>query len=93
MEMRPWLSWPVHGQLMGPDALARSVAVTSPITPGLRPRVTAYRVVDSVCPFCAGGCRQHVYAGVASAQDPCYVVALQRVRPDPAVPDYEGHRR
>jgi hypothetical protein len=94
MEMRPWLEWPVYGLLTGPDALARGAAVTSPIRRVLRPRnVTADRVGDSVCSFCAGGCGHQVCAGFASPQQPYYVVAPQQVRPDPAVPDHEGRRR
>ncbi len=62
MKNRPWLDWPVYRQVTGSDPLGRGHAVVSPTTAGLQPRtVTADRVVDSVCPYCAVGCGQKVF--------------------------------
>jgi formate dehydrogenase major subunit len=56
------LSWPVLRQITGADALGRGSAVTSPRTDALQPRtVTADRVVQSICPYCAVGCGQRVF--------------------------------
>lgn len=56
------LSWPVIRQVRDGDPLGRGRAVTSPTTRDLRPRtVTADRVVDSVCPYCAVGCGQRIF--------------------------------
>jgi len=95
MEMRPWLEWPVYRQLTGPDALAQGAAVIFPITGGLRPRtVPADRVVDAVCRFCALGCGQQVYAGVASPRTPASSWSLSsRDGRTVAVSDSEGRRR
>ena len=66
------LSWPVLRQLHGGDALARGHSVRSAGTESITPRtVTADRVVQSVCPYCAVGCGQRVYVkdeGSASEQ-------------------------
>src|SRR5215218_7115835 len=44
------------------DRLALGRSAQSQRTRDLRPRTaTADRVVDSICPFCAVGCAQHVY--------------------------------
>ncbi|MDF8264860.1 formate dehydrogenase [Luteipulveratus flavus] len=60
--MSPALPWPVIRQLTGRDRSGRGSAVKSWHTASLQPRTaTADRVVDSVCPYCAVGCGQHVY--------------------------------
>ncbi|MDE9365703.1 formate dehydrogenase [Luteipulveratus sp. YIM 133132] len=60
--MSPALPWPVIRQLTGRDRSGRGSAVKSGHTASLQPRTaTADRVVDSVCPYCAVGCGQHVY--------------------------------
>ena len=57
-----FLEWPVFRQLRSGDILGRGPAVTPPRTRAITPRtVTADRVVQSVCPFCAVGCGQKVY--------------------------------
>jgi formate dehydrogenase major subunit len=49
-------------QVRSGDFLGRGPAVTSPTTRALTSRnVTADRVVQSVCPYCAVGCGQKVY--------------------------------
>jgi formate dehydrogenase major subunit len=54
--------WPVLQQLQGTDPTARGSAARSHRTASLRPRTErADHVVDSVCPYCAVGCAQHVY--------------------------------
>jgi formate dehydrogenase major subunit len=56
------LSWPVLRQVLGGDSLGRGSAVTSPATEALAPRtVTADKVVQSICPYCAVGCGQRVF--------------------------------
>jgi formate dehydrogenase major subunit len=56
------LEWPVVRQVLSGDVLARGPAVTSPRTRALTPRtLTADRVVQSVCPYCAVGCGQRIY--------------------------------
>jgi formate dehydrogenase major subunit len=64
MQERSWLgSWPLYRQLAGPDRLGLGAAVKSRRTDELRPRVSvADKVVKSVCPYCAVGCGQNVYA-------------------------------
>ncbi len=53
--------WPVLRQLRGEDPLR--AAAESPATPRTRPRLEeADRVGTSVCPYCAVGCAQLVYA-------------------------------
>ena len=55
-------SWPVIRQLTEGDPLGLGKAARSSRSEGLVPRIDeAERVVDSVCPFCAVGCAQHVY--------------------------------
>ncbi len=50
-------------QLRSGDVFGRGPAVTSRHTREVVPRtVTADRVVQSICPFCAVGCGQQVYA-------------------------------
>ncbi len=57
-----FLEWPVFRQLRSGDILGRGPAVTSAKTRRITPRtVTADRVVQSVCPFCAVGCGQKVF--------------------------------
>jgi formate dehydrogenase major subunit len=54
--------WPVVRQLSGRDRLGRGEAAQSERSRTLEPRtVTADRVVDSVCPYCAVGCGQKVF--------------------------------
>jgi formate dehydrogenase major subunit len=54
--------WPVLQQLQGDDPTARGSAARSHRTATLRPRTErADHVVDSICPYCAVGCAQHVY--------------------------------
>ncbi len=56
------LSWPVLRQLRGGDALGRGHAARSAVTEARVPRtVSADRVVQSVCPYCAVGCGQRVF--------------------------------
>lgn len=53
--------WPVLQQLAGEDPLGR--AAQSPRAPHVRPRLElADRVGTSICPYCAVGCAQLVYA-------------------------------
>jgi len=57
------LGWPVLRQLAGKDPLARGKTAQSPRTAAWRPRTEdADTVVQSVCPYCAVGCGQLVYA-------------------------------
>ena len=59
---RVFLDWPVLRQLGSGDILGRGPAVTSERTRTITPRtVTADRVVQSVCPYCAVGCGQKVF--------------------------------
>ena len=54
--------WPLVQQLTGSDRLGRGRAAQSPRSDHLEPRtVTADRVVDTVCPFCAVGCAQKAF--------------------------------
>jgi formate dehydrogenase major subunit len=57
-------SWPVGRQLCpGGDHLALGAAVRSARTDSIHPRTEdADRVVPSICPFCAVGCGQRIYA-------------------------------
>jgi formate dehydrogenase major subunit len=61
--VRTWIeSWPVYRQATGSDPLGRGAAAKSKGTRQHRARTAeADRVVDSVCPYCAVGCGQHVY--------------------------------
>jgi formate dehydrogenase major subunit len=57
-----FLGWPLLRQVTGRDTLGRGAAAQSARSRTLEPRtVTADRVVDSVCPFCAVGCAQKVF--------------------------------
>jgi formate dehydrogenase major subunit len=65
--VRTWIEgWPVYRQATGadgPDWLGRGTAAMSKRTAELRPRVeTADVKARSVCPYCAVGCGQLVYA-------------------------------
>lgn len=61
--MKTFLDWPVVRQVTSGDWLGRGPAVTSPATRSLAPRIAdADTVVQSVCPYCAVGCGQLVYA-------------------------------
>jgi formate dehydrogenase major subunit len=56
-------SWPVARQLRGEDPLGLGAAAKSARTEASTPRTeTADTVVASVCPYCAVGCGQLVYA-------------------------------
>jgi formate dehydrogenase major subunit len=56
-------AWPVYRQLTGPDRLGRGAAAQSSRSRELRPRVAeADTRARSVCPYCAVGCGQVVYA-------------------------------
>ena len=56
-------SWPVARQLRGGDSLGLGVAAKSAHTDARIARTeTADRVVGSICPYCAVGCGQLVYA-------------------------------
>jgi formate dehydrogenase major subunit len=55
-------SWPVIRQIADGDARALGKTAQSGRSKALKPRIDeADRVVDSICPFCAVGCAQHVY--------------------------------
>lgn len=57
------LEWPVLRQLRSRDSTGRGAAVTSPKTRRTAPRTDdADTVVQSICPYCAVGCGQKVYA-------------------------------
>jgi formate dehydrogenase major subunit len=57
-----FLGWPLLRQVTGRDRLGRGTAAQSERSRTLKPRtVTADRVVDSVCPYCAVGCAQKVF--------------------------------
>jgi formate dehydrogenase major subunit len=59
---KTFLGWPVVRQLSGPDRLGRGAAAQSAVTRTHTARtVTADKVVQSVCPYCAVGCGQRVY--------------------------------
>jgi formate dehydrogenase major subunit len=62
--LRDWLeAWPVYRQLRGPDRLGRGAAAQSPNSRALRARTAlADEPARSVCPYCAVGCAQLVYA-------------------------------
>src|SRR3954463_6772380 len=56
-------AWPVYRQLTTPDRTARGAAAQSRRSRELRPRVAeADTRARSVCPYCAVGCGQLVYA-------------------------------
>jgi formate dehydrogenase major subunit len=55
--------WPLLRQIAGSDRLGLGAAAVSEHTEHLRPRTeTADTVAASVCPYCAVGCGQLVYA-------------------------------
>ena len=55
--------WPVYRQLTGTDPLGRGAAAKSHTTAAWQARTeTADKVARSVCPYCAVGCGQLVYA-------------------------------
>lgn len=57
------MEWPVIRQLRSRDSTGRAAAVTSKKTRETSPRTgDADTVVQSVCPYCAVGCGQKVYA-------------------------------
>lgn len=57
------LEWPVLRQLRSEDSYGRGPAVTSPKTRATSPRTRdADTVVKSVCPYCAVGCGQKIFA-------------------------------
>lgn len=61
--MKTFLDWPVVRQVRTGDWLGRGPAVTSAKTQHLTPRIAdADHVARSVCPYCAVGCGQLVYA-------------------------------
>jgi formate dehydrogenase major subunit len=56
------LNWPVLRQIQNNDLFGLGVSAASSRTQSLAARTTkADKVVDSVCPYCAVGCAQHVY--------------------------------
>ena len=56
------MRWPVLTQLQRNDARALGETAKSERSQQLRARIaSADRVVDSICPYCAVGCGQHVY--------------------------------
>lgn len=57
-----FLQWPVVRQLTTGDTFGRGPSVTSEKTQNTQPRtVTADKVVQSVCPYCAVGCGQRIF--------------------------------
>jgi formate dehydrogenase major subunit len=62
--LRRWLeAWPVYRQLTGTDPLGRGAAAQSARSRALRGRTaTAGQPARTVCPYCAVGCAQLVYA-------------------------------
>jgi formate dehydrogenase major subunit len=56
--------WPVYRQLTTSDRTGRGAAAQSPLSRALRPRTatTGRPPARSVCPYCAVGCGQLVYA-------------------------------
>lgn len=64
MGVRQWIEgWPVYRQVTGADLLGRGHAARSAATEAKRPRTAeADTVTRSICPYCAVGCGQRVYA-------------------------------
>jgi formate dehydrogenase major subunit len=64
MGVRSWIEgWPVYRQLTTMDPLGRGEAAKSRASTHLAARTAAAsKVVKSVCPYCAVGCGQNVYA-------------------------------
>lgn len=57
------LEWPVIRQLRSGDVFGRGASVTSPKTRSTRPRTQdADTVTQSICPYCAVGCGQKIFA-------------------------------
>src|SRR4051795_11535154 len=56
-------TWPVYRQLTGPDPLGAGAAPHAPRSRALRSLTeTAAQPAKSLCPYCAVGCAQLVYA-------------------------------
>jgi formate dehydrogenase major subunit len=56
-------AWPVYRQLTGTDKTGRGEAACSARSATLSPRTAdADKIVGTVCPYCAVGCAQKVYA-------------------------------
>jgi formate dehydrogenase major subunit len=64
MGLRTWIEgWPAYRQMTERDPLGRGAAAKSERSRTLQARTeTADRMVKSVCPYCAVGCGQQVYA-------------------------------
>ena len=64
MGVRTWINhWPVYRQLTGTDPLGRGAAAQSDRSRALTARTeTADTVARSVCPYCAVGCGQRIFA-------------------------------
>lgn len=63
MSRLTFLEWPVLRQLRTADRQGRGPAVMSAKSRGTQPRTDeADTVVQSVCPYCAVGCGQRVFA-------------------------------
>lgn len=63
MSRLSFLGWPVVRQFRSGDITGRGSAVTSPRTRATSPRTAdADTVAQSVCPYCAVGCGQLIYA-------------------------------
>lgn len=60
---KKFLDWPVLRQLGSGDVLGRGPAVVSDKTLNIEPRIAqADHVARSVCPYCAVGCGQKIFA-------------------------------
>ena len=56
------MNWPVTRQIQNKDVFGLGKSAASSRTDSLAPRTaSADKIVDSVCPYCAVGCAQHVY--------------------------------
>ncbi len=56
------MNWPIVRQVQNKDLFGLGASAASSRTDSLAARTTkADKVVDSVCPYCAVGCAQHVY--------------------------------
>jgi formate dehydrogenase major subunit len=56
------MNWPIARQIQNKDVFGLGKSAASSRTDSLAARtVKADKVVDSVCPYCAVGCAQHVY--------------------------------
>jgi formate dehydrogenase major subunit len=75
-------SWPALRQLREGDPLGLGVAVQSPRSRSLKPRIDeAEHVVQSICPYCAVGCGQLVYVSGGE---------VSHIEGDPASPISRG---